>query len=115
MRVGLMAMTGGQSVVIADTFAREGLQVPLLTSASYEKLSSFFNIIGGSYRNPLDIGGTIGWAWGSTCQRRTMKPEPASRATASMFSSSSRMLSMRSRLAMDPPQPMVLPMSSGLR
>ena len=61
MRVGLMAMTGGQSVVIADTFAREGLQVPLLTSASYEKLSSFFNIIGGSYRNPLDIGGTIGW------------------------------------------------------
>lgn len=60
-RVGLMAMTGGQSVVIADTFAREGLDVPLLTDSSYEKLASFFNIIGGSYRNPLDIGGTIGW------------------------------------------------------
>jgi len=56
-----MAMTGGQSVVIADTFAREGLEVPLLTASSYEKLASFFNIIGGSYRNPLDIGGTIGW------------------------------------------------------
>ncbi|MBI2913400.1 MAG: CoA-binding protein [Chloroflexi bacterium] len=59
-RVGLVAMTGGQSVVITDAFEREGLQVPLLTAASYEKLSSFFNIIGGSYRNPLDAGGTIG-------------------------------------------------------
>jgi len=60
-RVGLMATTGGQSVVIADAFASEGLEVPLLTASSYEKLASFFNIIGGSYRNPLDIGGTIGW------------------------------------------------------
>jgi acyl-CoA synthetase (NDP forming) len=59
-RMGLMAMTGGQSVVITDAFEREGLEVPLLTTASYEKLSGFFNIIGGSYRNPLDAGGTIG-------------------------------------------------------
>ena len=59
-RVGLVAMTGGQSVVITDAFEREGLQVPLLTPCSYEKLASFFNIIGGSYRNPLDAGGTIG-------------------------------------------------------
>ncbi len=59
-RMGLVAMTGGQSVVITDAFEREGLEVPLLTPASYEKLSSFFNIIGGSYRNPLDAGGTIG-------------------------------------------------------
>ena len=59
-RMGLIAMTGGQSVVITDAFERTGLEVPLLTSASYEKLSSFFNIIGGSYRNPLDAGGTIG-------------------------------------------------------
>ncbi len=59
-RMGLVAMTGGQSVVISDAFEREGLAVPLLTAASYEKLSSFFNIIGGSYRNPLDAGGTIG-------------------------------------------------------
>jgi acyl-CoA synthetase (NDP forming) len=59
-RMGLIAMTGGQSVVITDAFEREGLEVPLLTAASYEKLSSFFNIIGGSYRNPLDAGGTIG-------------------------------------------------------
>lgn len=59
-RMGLIAMTGGQSVVITDAFEREGLEVPLLTAASYEKLASFFNIIGGSYRNPLDAGGTIG-------------------------------------------------------
>jgi acyl-CoA synthetase (NDP forming) len=59
-RMGLIAMTGGQSVVITDAFEREGLEVPLLTAASYEKLAGFFNIIGGSYRNPLDAGGTIG-------------------------------------------------------
>ncbi len=62
-RVGLVAMTGGQSVVITDAFEREGLEVPLLTDASYEKLSAFFNIVGGSYRNPLDSGGTIGWGF----------------------------------------------------
>lgn len=60
-RIGLMAMTGGQSVVITDAFVRAGLEVPLLTPASYDKLAGFFNIIGGSYRNPLDMGGTIGF------------------------------------------------------
>jgi acyl-CoA synthetase (NDP forming) len=58
-RVGLVAMTGGQSVIIADAFGRTDLEVPLLTPVSYEKLASFFNIIGGSYRNPLDAGGTV--------------------------------------------------------
>jgi acyl-CoA synthetase (NDP forming) len=58
-RVGLIAMTGGQSVVIADAFGQAGLEVPLLSATSYEKLESFFNIIGGSYRNPLDAGGTL--------------------------------------------------------
>jgi acyl-CoA synthetase (NDP forming) len=59
--MGLMAMTGGQSVVITDAFVRAGLEVPLLTPSSYEQLAAFFNIIGGSYRNPLDMGGTIGF------------------------------------------------------
>jgi acyl-CoA synthetase (NDP forming) len=58
--MGLVAMTGGQSVVITDTFAMAGLEIPTLSPASYEELKSFFNIIGGSYRNPLDAGGTIG-------------------------------------------------------
>ena len=59
-RMGLVAMTGGQSVVITDTFASAGLEVPTLSEASYDELKGFFNIIGGSYRNPLDAGGTIG-------------------------------------------------------
>ncbi|MGO9264626.1 MAG: acetate--CoA ligase family protein [Candidatus Binataceae bacterium] len=59
-RMGLVAMTGGQSVVITDTFAGAGLDIPTLSDSSYEELKSFFNIIGGSYRNPLDAGGTIG-------------------------------------------------------
>ncbi|MHB8377138.1 MAG: CoA-binding protein [Dehalococcoidia bacterium] len=60
-RMGLMAMTGGQSVVITDAFVAAGLDVPRLSEASYAELASFFNIIGGSYQNPLDMGGTIGF------------------------------------------------------
>ncbi|MEX0800745.1 MAG: CoA-binding protein [Dehalococcoidia bacterium] len=59
-RMGLIAMTGGQSVVITDAFEGEGLEVPLLTDDSYSKLSEFFSLVGGSYRNPLDSGLTIG-------------------------------------------------------
>jgi acyl-CoA synthetase (NDP forming) len=59
-RMGLVAMTGGQSVVVTDTFATAGLEIPALSESSYDELKSFFNIIGGSYRNPLDAGGTIG-------------------------------------------------------
>jgi len=59
-RVGLIAMTGGPSVIITDAFEHAGLTVPLLSESSYQELSSFFNIIGGSFRNPLDSGHTIG-------------------------------------------------------
>jgi acyl-CoA synthetase (NDP forming) len=58
-RVGLIAMSGGQSVVITDVFAKAGLEVPLLTEESYDRLSGFFSIIGGSYRNPFDISSTF--------------------------------------------------------
>ena len=58
-RVGLIAMSGGQSVAIADTFARAGLKVPPLSSSSYERLASFFNIVGGSYRNPFDVSSSF--------------------------------------------------------
>lgn len=54
-RVGLISMSGGQSVVITDTFAKQGFEVPLLDQKSYQRLSSFFNTIGGSYNNPFDI------------------------------------------------------------
>jgi len=59
-RVGLCAMTGGQSVVIADAFSKAGLEVPLLTERSYREFASFFDIIGSSYRNPLDISSNFG-------------------------------------------------------
>jgi len=72
-RMGLMAMTGGQSVVITDAFVRAGLEVPLLTTKSYEQLAGFFNIIGGSYRNPLDMGGTIGFGGQSDALERLLQ------------------------------------------
>jgi acyl-CoA synthetase (NDP forming) len=55
-RVALISMTGGQSVVTTDAFAKAGLQVPPLSERSYERLGRFFNIVGGSYRNPIDMG-----------------------------------------------------------
>src|SRR6202048_1896236 len=54
--MGLVAMTGGQSVVITDTFASAGLEVPALSQASHAEVKSVFNIIGGHYRNPLQPG-----------------------------------------------------------
>jgi acyl-CoA synthetase (NDP forming) len=59
-RMALLAMTGGPSVYITDAFARAGFEVPTLTDASYSRLGEFFNTIGGSYRNPFDMAGTIG-------------------------------------------------------
>ncbi len=58
--VGLVAMTGGPSVTMTDAFEHAGLRVPLLSDTSYKELSSFFSVIGGSFRNPLDSGHTIG-------------------------------------------------------
>lgn len=55
IKAGLIAMSGGQSVVFSESFARAGLKVPRLSPRSYEAFSSFFNIIGGSYQNPLDV------------------------------------------------------------
>ena len=54
-RVGLVAQSGGQSVAIADCFSRVGLEAPHLSESTSQELASFFNLIGGSYRNPLDI------------------------------------------------------------
>jgi acetyltransferase len=57
--MALLAQTGGQSVSITDAFSKSGLQVPRFTDATYEQLGEFFNIVGGSYQNPLDMAGTI--------------------------------------------------------
>ena len=55
-RVGIAGGSGGQSVAIADVFAEAGLRVPLLTQESYDELASFYTLIGGGYRNPIDTG-----------------------------------------------------------
>ncbi len=53
-RVGVAGGAGGQSIAITDALAGIGLKVPLLTQESYDELATFFSLIGGSYRNPLD-------------------------------------------------------------
>jgi acetyltransferase len=55
-RVGITGGSGGQSVAIADVFAESGLKVPALTQESYDELDTFFTLIGGGYRNPIDTG-----------------------------------------------------------
>ena len=57
--MALLAQTGGQSVSMTDAFAKAGLRVPRFTDATYTALGEFFNIVGGSYQNPLDMAGTI--------------------------------------------------------
>ncbi|MBI4517989.1 MAG: CoA-binding protein [Deltaproteobacteria bacterium] len=59
LRAGLIAMTGGPSVAVTDAFTGAGLEVPLLSEDSYRRLAEFFNVVGGSFRNPLDAGSTI--------------------------------------------------------
>ncbi len=57
--MALLAQTGGQSVSITDAFSKAGFTVPRLSDDSYAQLAEFFNIVGGSYQNPLDMAGTI--------------------------------------------------------
>lgn len=57
--MALLAQTGGQSVSITDAFSKVGFTVPRLSDDSYAQLAEFFNIVGGSYQNPLDMAGTI--------------------------------------------------------
>ena len=71
-RLALMAMTGGQSVAISDAFGRQGLEVPELADKTYETIGEFFNVIGGSFRNPFDMANTIGMAGDSANLARIM-------------------------------------------
>ena len=56
-RMAIAGGPGGQSVISTDIFAETGLNVPVLTDASYAELETFFNTVGGSYRNPIDSAG----------------------------------------------------------
>ena len=55
-RIALAGGSGGQSVAITDVFVEAGLKVPILTQKSYDELATFFSLVGGSYRNPVDTG-----------------------------------------------------------
>lgn len=57
--MALLAQTGGQSVSITDAFSKAGFSVPRFTDATYATLGEFFNVIGGSFQNPLDMAGTV--------------------------------------------------------
>ena len=55
--VGIIGGSGGQSVSMSDDFSRAGLTVPTLAGQTLEGMASFFQLIGASYYNPVDIGG----------------------------------------------------------
>lgn len=58
-RVAIAGGPGGQSVIGTDIFAETGLDVPQLTKESYADLETFFEVVGGSYRNPIDTAGPV--------------------------------------------------------
>lgn len=53
-KVALLMGGGGHSVSSADFCAREGLEVPVLSAETREKLRTFVPIAGTSVKNPLD-------------------------------------------------------------
>ncbi len=58
-RVAIAGGPGGQSVTSTDVFVESGLIVPRLTRESYAELETFFEVVGGSYRNPIDTAGPV--------------------------------------------------------
>ena len=58
-RVAVVGGSGGQSVAITDALVDVGLKVPRLAQPSYDELETFFNVVGGSYRNPIDTAGPV--------------------------------------------------------
>lgn len=53
-RIGVAGGAGGESIAITDILAETGLKVPELSQKSYDELETFFSLIGGSCRNPID-------------------------------------------------------------
>jgi acetate---CoA ligase (ADP-forming) len=53
-RIGVAGGAGGESIAITDILAETGLKVPELTQKSYDELDTFFSLVGGSCRNPID-------------------------------------------------------------
>ncbi len=53
-RVAAVGGSGGGSVAVADTLAEAGLTLPPFSSRSYDEFASFWVMIGGDYKNPVD-------------------------------------------------------------
>jgi acetyl-CoA synthetase (ADP-forming) len=53
-RIGVAGGAGGESIAITDILVETGLKVPELTRNSYDELETFFSLVGGSCRNPID-------------------------------------------------------------
>lgn len=57
-RVAAVGGSGGGSVAVADAFAEAGLKLPPLSRESYDEFATFWTLIGGGYRNPVDTYNT---------------------------------------------------------
>ena len=55
--VGVIGGSGGQSVAVSDDFNRAGLRIPTFSPHTLEVMGSFFQLVGASYFNPVDVGG----------------------------------------------------------
>ena len=53
-RVAAVGGSGGGSVAVADAFAEVGLALPPFSKESYDDFASFWTLIGGGYKNPVD-------------------------------------------------------------
>jgi acyl-CoA synthetase (NDP forming) len=53
-RAAAVGGSGGGSVLVADTFAEAGLSLPAFSKDSYQEFASFWVMIGGDYKNPVD-------------------------------------------------------------
>jgi acyl-CoA synthetase (NDP forming) len=53
-RIGVMLGGGGYSVQTADLCSAEGLELPIFTKETQDKLKSFITVVGAGFKNPLD-------------------------------------------------------------
>ena len=53
-RIGVMLGGGGYSVQTADICSSEGLELPIFTKETQDKLKSFITVVGAGFKNPLD-------------------------------------------------------------
>lgn len=53
-RLGLLALSGGHSTEMANVFSKAGFEIPQLSQHSYTKILEHWDVVGSTYRNPLE-------------------------------------------------------------